>query len=69
MQTRMLNFCKTILEKVSFDHQLLNKEYRKCLNYLDDNERHKLTEWVSFQDFSRRTRVNKNAVKKEHTDF
>ena len=48
----MLNFSKTILEKVSFDYKLLNKEYRKCLSYLNKNDRTSLKSWIKNQDFS-----------------
>ena len=36
-----LEFCKTILEKVSFDPVLFEKEFNKalmCLSYKDSNE-------------------------------
>jgi hypothetical protein len=41
-----------ILEKVSFDQFLLNKEYQKCLTYLNKNEKAKLNSWISSQNFS-----------------
>ncbi len=53
MKTSMLTFCKNVLEKVSFDHRLAKKEYRKCLSYLEGKEKQKLTIWVSLQDFSK----------------
>jgi len=59
----MLNFCKTILNKVSFDHRLLRKEYGKCLNYLDGKEKHQFTVWVSLQNFSKWIPGNQDKVK------
>jgi hypothetical protein len=64
MQTRMFNFFKILLEKVSFDQRLLNKEYKKCLNYLNEREREKLTFWASFQDFSNQIPGPKEDVRK-----
>jgi hypothetical protein len=63
MKTGMLNFCKTILKKVSFDHRLFKKEYGKCLGYLDGKDRQKLTVWVSLQDLSEVIPGNREKVK------
>ena len=41
----MLEYCKTILEKVSFDRSLLEKEYYKSLSYLKKTEQSKFIEW------------------------
>lgn len=42
----MLEYCKTILSKMSFNRRLFLKEYRKSLSYLTAEERHQLKEWV-----------------------
>ena len=34
----MLEYCKIILVKISFDRRLFRKEYRKTFSYLDTNE-------------------------------
>jgi hypothetical protein len=47
----MLEFSKTILNKVSFDRFLLQKEYKKCLTYLGREEQTELNKWFSDQDF------------------
>lgn len=46
MESKMLTYCKLILEKVSFDKKLLRKEYRKSLRLLTQAEYLKLKEWV-----------------------
>jgi hypothetical protein len=69
MQETMLNYCKTLLEKVSFDHMLLNKEYRKCMEYLNAGEKEKFEAWISCQDFSQRIRSKQNPLKKENATF
>lgn len=48
----MLRYSKIILRKVSFDPTLLNKEYEKCLTYLDPTEKIKLNIWISRQQFA-----------------
>ncbi len=45
-KTSMLNYCKTILEAVSFDQGLFRKEYRKSLIWLSNEEKSKLKHWV-----------------------
>jgi hypothetical protein len=41
-----LDYYKTILEKVSFDGQLFNKEYRKARNRLSEEEVASLDDWI-----------------------
>lgn len=41
-----LNYYKTILEKVSFDHLLLKKEYNKALQTLHSSDHSKLDQWM-----------------------
>jgi hypothetical protein len=52
MERTMLNYCKTLIEKVSFDNRLLNKEYLKCMGYLNETDKQKFTDWISVQNFS-----------------
>jgi hypothetical protein len=42
----MLEYCKIILVKISFDKRLFRKEYRKTFNYLDANEHNELKKWI-----------------------
>jgi hypothetical protein len=63
----MLNYCKTLLEKVSFDNRLLNKEYQKCIGYLNEDDKQKFINWTSCQDFSKRITFIDNPVKIENT--
>ncbi|CAN5226685.1 hypothetical protein BH09BAC1_BH09BAC1_05870 [soil metagenome] len=46
MTTSMLDYCKVILEKVSFDSILFEKELRKALSMLIPNDRVELQMWV-----------------------
>jgi len=41
----MLDYFKLILEKVSFDKQLFEKELRKALAYLQSSEQENLKKW------------------------
>ncbi len=41
-----LNYYKTILERVSFDTHLLEKEYKKAQNLLDGTESKELDYWL-----------------------
>ncbi|HRJ29812.1 MAG TPA: hypothetical protein PLV21_03670 [Cyclobacteriaceae bacterium] len=40
-----LEYCKVILKKISFDKNLLKKEYDKALKLLTENEAVQLSEW------------------------
>lgn len=42
----MLNYCKTILQKVAFSRKLFLKEYRKSHNWLTHEEALELKRWV-----------------------
>ena len=42
-----LNYYKTILEKVSFDTRLLQKEYKKAQSLLDGSESQELDNWLN----------------------
>ncbi len=41
-----LNYYKTILEKVSFDNRLVEKEYRKAKQLLNSYEAEELDDWM-----------------------
>lgn len=47
MKTSFLDYYKTILSKVSFDEQLLQKEYQKALNCLRSSDARELDSWIS----------------------
>jgi hypothetical protein len=42
----MLKFCKSVLEKVSFDPQLFRKELMKATRWLNKKELSKLKVWA-----------------------
>jgi hypothetical protein len=42
----MLDYCKMILEKMSFSKKLFLKEYRKSFTYLSEEEQMELKKWV-----------------------
>lgn len=42
----MLEYCYTILTKMSFDKDLFRKELRKCLGYLTQKDADVLQQWV-----------------------
>lgn len=46
MKTSMLEYCKTVLVKVSFNRQLSLKEYRKAKRWLQPDEATALKEWI-----------------------
>jgi hypothetical protein len=46
MKTSMLEYYKLILDKVSFDRNLLIKEYKKALADLGHEESYHLKKWV-----------------------
>ncbi|MFN6943769.1 MAG: hypothetical protein ACK4ND_02405 [Cytophagaceae bacterium] len=41
----MLDYCKMILEKVSFDKTLFEKEYQKFKKWLPENQTGELEKW------------------------
>lgn len=45
-RTTMLDYCKYVLQRVSFDVRLFRKEYRKSLRWLSRDEIVRLKEWV-----------------------
>ena len=46
MKNTFLDYYKMILDKVSFDDELLAKEYAKALNILKEEEARNLENWV-----------------------
>ena len=46
MPTKMLEYCKTILQKISFSKPLFKKEYKKSFKYLSEGERVELKKWL-----------------------
>jgi len=46
MAVGMLEYTKTVLQKVSFDARLFSKELRKAINRLLPNELEELKEWL-----------------------
>jgi hypothetical protein len=46
MPNKMLEYCKTILQKISFSKTLFKKEYKKTFNYLNEGERVELKRWL-----------------------
>ncbi len=45
----MLEYCKVILRKISFDRRLFRKEYRKACGYLAPEEQRELKKWIREQ--------------------
>jgi hypothetical protein len=43
---KFFEYYKTVLDKVSFDHNLFAKEYRKAVNVLNPEERAALNAWI-----------------------
>ena len=43
---KMLEYCKTVLQKISFNRSLFMKEYRKSFRYLDKEHHHELKLWL-----------------------
>lgn len=46
MKRSFLDYYKIILDKVSFDHTLLRKEYRKATHHLEESEVEHLNSWL-----------------------
>src|SRR5688500_3142422 len=51
MPNKMLEYCKTILQKISFSKSLFKKEYKKTFKYLNDGERVELKKWLKANVF------------------
>ena len=53
MNTSFLDYYKMILEKVSFDPELMVKEYQKAQNSLGDHEIQDLRSWLEANGLER----------------
>ncbi|MEQ6168790.1 MULTISPECIES: hypothetical protein [Ekhidna] len=42
----MLEYCKLLLNKISFNDELLKKEYQKGLKYLNPKDQEELKQWL-----------------------
>jgi hypothetical protein len=42
----MLEYCKIVLSKMSFNRRLFMKEYKKTFRYLKPYEQHELKKWL-----------------------
>lgn len=60
----MLEYTKTILEKVSFDPRIFRKELRKAVKYVTKEEYDYLKSWVR-KKFGKRSTTKPNLVKAE----
>ena len=58
----MLEYCKTILQKISFSKSLFKKEYRKSFKYLSEGERLELKRWLKVNVLKVPTREALNAT-------
>lgn len=45
-KTSMLEYCKLVLRKMSFNRSLFKKEYKKTFTYLDPVDHSKLKQWL-----------------------
>ncbi|MFN8334554.1 MAG: hypothetical protein U0U09_05455 [Cyclobacteriaceae bacterium] len=50
MKTSMLEYMKTVLNKVSFDRRLFRKEYKKSHSWLTSTELTELKNWLRKHD-------------------
>jgi hypothetical protein len=41
----MLEFCKSVLQKVSFDHSLFQKELHKSIQWINQSDIENLRQW------------------------
>lgn len=62
----MFEYAKTILKKVSFDKGIFQREYKKFIRMLSDNESKKLQEWqksnfkITINENNSKTKDNRN---------
>ena len=47
LKKKMLNYCYQILSKMSFDRELFQKELKKCIGYLNQQDAEILRGWVN----------------------
>ena len=58
----MLEYVKTILQKVSFDMFLFRKELQKSIDWLTDNERGELKVWLNVSFSGEHSKVIKEVL-------
>ena len=46
VKTSILEYCKLVLKKISFNRRLFRKEYKKTFGYLDLEDQSKLKQWL-----------------------
>ena len=68
MKKSFLDYYKEILEKVSFDSHLLNKEYQKAINTLNTSEIQQFDSWLH-ESGLRTSRARANAKSHVFTGF
>ncbi len=70
MAMKMLEYCKTILQKISFNKRLFKKEYKKTFKYLTKDEHLELKKWLKSQLNVTNTRmVNAEVITHGKTDM
>ena len=52
VRNSFFDYYKTILEKVSFDRALFNKEYRKAIQILSPDETAALDRWIASKNLN-----------------
>uniref|UniRef100_UPI0032EFECD6 hypothetical protein n=1 Tax=Ekhidna sp. TaxID=2608089 RepID=UPI0032EFECD6 len=45
----MLQYCKLLLHKVSFSDELVKKEYKKGIRFLNHKDQKELKKWLHFK--------------------
>jgi hypothetical protein len=45
-KTRMVEYCKNIMQQFTFNRSLFRKEYRKSLQYLNAEDQVELKQWL-----------------------
>jgi hypothetical protein len=60
MKTTMLEYCKTVLGKVSFCRKLFLKEYRKSRHWLTAHEGAELKNWI--RSYKQRASESKTSI-------
>lgn len=45
-KTRMVEYCKNIMQQFTFNRTLFRKEYRKSLQYLNADDQLELKRWL-----------------------
>ena len=64
MANKMLEYCKVILQKISFSKPLFKKEYKKTFKYLTQAEHQELKTWLKAKMNVNNSRMAKVRVAK-----